>query len=84
MQNCLLKNKPGSLGQTKRSCVGREARVVKKQEAAAAVALTSLLSLFHDTRDKKRAHEPPRKKVVPSLNINSNFISKCGNGVGGR
>ena len=69
MQNCLLKNKPASLSQTKPCDLQCEEK--KKQEAAAAVALTSLLSLFHDVLNTKRA-SLLKQKVVPSLHSNNN------------
>ena len=62
MQNCLLKNKPASLSQTKPCDLQCEEK--KKQEAAAAVALTSLLNLFHDALHKERTHEPPQTKSI--------------------
>ena len=70
MQNCLLKNKPGSLGQTK-------LRGEKQEAAAAAVELTSLFVLVSNALYTEHT-SLFKQEIVPSLK-QQQLQSKCGN-----
>ena len=76
MQNCLLKNKPASLSQTK-LCKSGE----KQEAAAAAVELTSLFVLVSNALNTEHT-SLFKQKVVPSLK-QQQLQSKRGNGAEG-